>query len=94
MRRTLRTLATALFVALVGAGLSFGAAQAVESTPHTSPRPAAAQECGDDPHELGFCEDQGWDSEDCDRECEERGFTSGGCSPWPDTEKRCCLCTA
>jgi hypothetical protein len=92
MRNALRTLITVTFVALVGAGLTFGTAQAFSPTP--APSTTVAQECGDAPWELGFCEDNGWSNSDCRDACQDAGFTSGGCSPWDGTTKTCCICTS
>lgn len=92
MRNALRTLITALFVAVVAAGLIFGTAQAFNAVPTTGGTSTSV--CGDVPWELGFCEDNGWSNSDCRDACQDAGFASGGCSPWDGTTKTCCICTA
>lgn len=94
MRNSPRTLLTAMFVALIGAGLAFGTVQAVDGSPGGA-NPVAAgavSECGDADHELGFCEDNNWTNNECRSACLAAGYEGGGCSPWDGTSKNCCIC--
>jgi hypothetical protein len=75
MLQKVKWLLGAAYALLVVAALSFGATQALAVT---------AQECGDDPWEVGTCPPL--DEESCPEECDKVFGTTGKCVAG------CCIC--